>query len=129
MEESTSICDVMKENSSTIIKKLESQIPYNLQIYSDIYQEYLHMIDDLFGTCYIAEKAIFEKLPFDQNIINMMDLYGKFLTEVSLYQIDAYSNFLKFYSESRIKGMKNYDEYVHKIAESYMKMISGSFKT
>ena len=124
-EDVPSVCDIMKGNTSTIIKKLETQLPVNLQIYSDIYQEYLHMIDDLFGTCYIAEKEIFDKIVPDPNSRKLMDSYGKFFTKISVLQIQNYSNFLKWYSDIRIKSMKNYDEYAHKIIESYMRMISN----
>lgn len=39
-----SICDVMKNNTSEIIQKLESQIPTYAQLSSDLYTKYLHMI-------------------------------------------------------------------------------------
>lgn len=55
-EKKLSICDIMKEDTSDILKKLESQIPPLFQGYSDLYTAYLHMYDDIFGTCYIAEK-------------------------------------------------------------------------
>ncbi len=42
--EKYSICDIMKGNTSVIIQKMESQIPVNFQIYSDMYKEYLHMM-------------------------------------------------------------------------------------
>lgn len=51
-----SICDIMKSGTSEIIKKLEIQIPTYAQIYSDIYKEYLHTLDELYGVCYISEK-------------------------------------------------------------------------
>ena len=58
-EDSISICDLMKDHTSTVIKKAESQIPTYTQIFSDVYREYLHVIDDLYGTCYISEKEFF----------------------------------------------------------------------
>ena len=50
-EEKLSICDIMKEDTSEVIKKMESQMPSQFQNYSDVYTEYLHMLDDIFGTC------------------------------------------------------------------------------
>jgi len=75
-----SICDVMKDNTSKRLKKLESQIPSYFQEYSDLYTEYLHMFDDLFGTCYISEKEFFDKLGFDQETLKTFDNYSKTLT-------------------------------------------------
>ena len=39
-EENLSICDIMKEDTSKVIKKLESQMPSQFQNYSDVYTEY-----------------------------------------------------------------------------------------
>jgi len=65
-ESKISVCDVMKNNTSKSIKKLESQIPTLVQQYSDLYSAYLHSFDDIFGTCYIAEKEFFNKLGIDK---------------------------------------------------------------
>ena len=40
-KDTMSICDVMKNNTSAIIGKLESQIPIYAQLYSDLYTKYL----------------------------------------------------------------------------------------
>jgi hypothetical protein len=71
-----SICDVMKEDTSRIIQKLESQIPSNFQQYSDLYTAYLHTLEDVFGTCYISEKEFFEKLNIDQGILTAYQKYS-----------------------------------------------------
>ena len=42
-EERLSICDIMKEDTSEIIKKMESKMPSLFQNYSDLYTEYLYM--------------------------------------------------------------------------------------
>jgi len=36
-----SVCDVMKSKTSSVIRKMESQIPSYMQEYSDLYTEYL----------------------------------------------------------------------------------------
>lgn len=68
-EKHISICDVMKENTSEVIQKLESNIPTLVKNYSDLHTAYLHMFDDLFETCYMAEKEFFDKLNIDQGIL------------------------------------------------------------
>jgi hypothetical protein len=123
-----SICDIMKGNTSAIIQKMESQIPVNFQIYSDMYKEYLHMIDDLFGTCYLSEKEFFDKMNIDDRILKIMDSYGKTYTEIYNSQIENYSSFLKWYSKMRTSGMRSYDKFAHVMMDSYAKMISDFSK-
>ncbi len=123
-----SICDIMKGNTSAIIQKMESQIPVNFQIYSDMYKEYLHMIDDLFGTCYLSEKEFFDKMNIDDRILKIMDSYGKTYTEIYSSQIENYSSFLNWYSKMRTSGMRSYDKFAHVMMDSYAKMISDFSK-
>jgi len=123
-----SVCDIMKGNTSAIIQKMESQIPVNFQIYSDMYKEYLHMIDDLFGTCYLSEKEFFDKMNIDDRILKIMDSYGKTYTEIYNSQIENYSSFLKGYSKMRTSGMRSFDKFAHVMMDSYAKMISDFSK-
>ena len=69
LEKNLSVCDIMKNDTSEVIKKLESIMPMMFQSYSDFYTHYLHILDDMYGTCYIAEKEFFDKLNLDQNIL------------------------------------------------------------
>ncbi|HSB50785.1 MAG TPA: hypothetical protein VLC72_05610 [Nitrosopumilaceae archaeon] len=119
-----SICDVMKSNTSTIINKIESQIPTFFQMQSDVYKEYLHSMDDLFGTCFISEKEFVEKLNLDQNTLKFFDDYWKNVTKSYLSQIDISTNFLRTYSQMRISAIKSFDSYMHVMMESYAKMLS-----
>lgn len=123
-----SVCDIMKGNTSAIIQKMESQIPVNFQIYSDMYKEYLHMIDDLFGTCYLSEKEFFDKMNIDDRTLKIMDSYGKTYTEIYSSQIENYSSFLKWYLKMRTSGMRSYDKFAHVMMDSYAKMISDFSK-
>jgi len=43
------------------------QIPSHFQIYSDMYKVYLHVIDDIFGTCVMSEEEFFEKMNMNKN--------------------------------------------------------------
>jgi hypothetical protein len=119
-----SVCDIMKGNTSEIIKKMESQIPTYFQMHSDVYTEFLHTMDDLFGTCFIAEKEFFDKLNFDQYTLNLFDSYWKNITKMYSSQIDMSTDFLRAYSQMRISGIKLFDNYMHVMTESYAKMIS-----
>ncbi len=119
-----SVCDVMKNNTSSVIKKLESQIPSYVQENSDLYTEYLHMYDDLFGTCYISEKEFFDKLGFDQETLKTFDNYSKTLTNFYSSQIDMSTNYLRAYVKMRISAIKSYDNYLHVMMDSYAKNLS-----
>ncbi len=122
--DSISLCETMKGNTSKVIKKLESQIPIQFQIYSDVYSEYLHMVDDLFGSCYIAEKEFFDKLNIDQNSIRIFDEFWSILAKIYTDQIEVSTELLKAYGQMRISAIKSYDNYMHVFTESYAKILS-----
>lgn len=119
-----SMCDIMKGNTSEIIKKMETQIPTYFQMHSDVYKEFLHTLDDLFGTCYIGEKEFFDKLNFDQYTLKLFDSYLKNITKMYSSQIEMSTDFLKAYSQMRIAGIKLFDSYMHTVMDSYAKMLS-----
>ncbi len=123
-QDKISACDVMKDNTSKVIKKMESQIPSYVQEYSDLYAEYLHTFDDFFGTCYIAEKEFFDKLGFDQETLKTFDNYSKTLANFYSSQIEMSTSYLKDYVKMRISAIKSYDRYLHVMMDSYAKTLS-----
>lgn len=122
--EKISICDLFKENTSNLIQKMESQIPIYGQIYSDIYKESLHMLEDVFGTCYISEKEFFDKLNIDQYALKQWDIYSKSILDFYSRQIDASTNLLKIYSSNRISAIQTYENFMHAWMDSYQKMLT-----
>jgi len=120
----TSVCDLMKDNTSSVIRKMESQIPSYVQGYSDLYAEYLHTIDDLFGTCYLSEKEFFDKLNIDQKTLKVFDDLSGFWEKIATSQIETSTNFMRAYVQMRISAIKSYDKYVHTMMDSYAKMLS-----
>jgi hypothetical protein len=123
-ESTISICDIMKNNTSEIIKKMESQVPSLVQHYSDLYTEYLHMYDDLFGTCYIAEKEFFEQLNIDQGILRQIKENSESIKNNYIENINMASKSFDEYVKMRISAIKSFDNYVHVMMESYAKMLS-----
>ena len=123
-QDKISACDVMKENTSKVIKKMESQIPTYVQESSDLYAEYLHTFDDFFGTCYIAEKEFFDNFGFDQETLKTFDNYSKTLANFYSSQIDMSTNYLRAYVKMRISAIKSYDRYLHVMMDSYAKSLS-----
>lgn len=123
-ENTISMCDVLKTNTSKIIKKLESQTPSNFQHFSDLYTEYLHLLDDIFSTCYLAEKEFFDKLGFDQKTLKVFDDFMNTMSDNVTTQIDMSSDMLRSYVEIRVSAIKSYDAYVHICMDGYAKMLS-----
>jgi len=123
-EEKLSICDIMKEDTSEVIKKMESNMPSLFQNYSDLYTEYLHMWDDIFGTCYIAEKEFFDKLNIDQGILRQLKGNSKSIKKNYIENIDMTGKFFDEYIKMRISAIKSFDNYTHVMMESYAKILS-----
>ena len=119
-----SVCNVMKNNTSKVIKKMESQIPTLMQQYSDLYAAYLHSFDDIFGTCYIAEKEFFDKLGIDKKTMKAFENYSETLTNLFTPQIDAYTTFLRDYVKMRISAIDSFDRHVHVMMDSYSRILS-----
>lgn len=118
-----SVCDVMKDNTSKILKKVESQIPSYVQLYSDLYTEYLHMLEDLYGTCYISEKKFFDKLNLDTNTLESFDFNLKKLTEIQSNQIEISTQIAKAVIQSGISSIKTIDIQIHLMLDLYSKML------
>lgn len=123
-EEKLSICDIMKEDTSEIIKKMESNMPSLFQNYSDLYTEYLHMWNDIFGTCYIAEKEFFDKLNIDQEMLRQLKGNSKSIKKNYIENIDMTGKFFDEYIKMRISTIKSFDNYTHVMMESYAKILS-----
>ncbi|NQV40331.1 MAG: hypothetical protein HQ505_07340 [Nitrosopumilus sp.] len=123
-DEKLSICDVFKEDTSEVIKKLESQTPSLFQNYSNLYTAYLHMFDDLFGTCYISEKEFFNKLNLDQSILKQIKSNSESIKKAYLENIDRNAKYVDEYTKMRISAIKSFDNYMHVIMDSYAKYFS-----
>ena len=124
IENKVSICDIMKNNTSQVIKKIESQAPSLTQKYSDLYMTYLHTIDDISGTCYISEKEFFDKLNLDQGILKEVEKFSGALTAIFLDQIEFSSKYLEAYIQMRVSALKTYDNFMHVMMDSYAKTLS-----
>ena len=123
-ENELSICDVLKTDTSEIIKKLESQVPSVFQNHSNLYTEYLHMWDDLFGTCYISEKEFFDKLNIDPIILKQIKTNSESMKKSYLEFIDVNTKYWDEYFKIRISTVKSFDNFMHVMMESYAKTLS-----
>ena len=119
-----SFCDVLKTDTSKIIKKLESQVPLLFQNYSNLYAEYLHMWDDLFGTCYVSEKQFFDKLNIDPKLLKQIKENSEITKKNYLEIIDVNTKYWDEYFKMRISAIKSFDNFMHVMVESYAKTLS-----
>ena len=123
-DEKLSVCDIMKEDTSEVIKKMESKIPVLFQNYSDIYTQYLHSLDDIFGTCYIAEKAFFDKLNIDESVLRQIKENSKIIKENYFKNIETSTKFFDECTKLRLEAIKSFDTYMHTTMDSYAKILS-----
>ena len=128
-EEKLSICDVMKEDTSAIIKKMESKMPSVFQSYSDMYVKYLHTLDDVFGTCYVAEKEFFDKLNLDPDILKQIKQNSESMKKNYVENIDMAAKFFDENVRMRMEAIRSFDSYAHVMMESYAKMLSQYSKS
>lgn len=122
--EKLSVCDIMKNDTSDILKKMEFQMPIIFQNYSDLYTAYLHMFDDIFGTCYIAEKEFFDKLNIDQGILRQLKENSESIKNIYMENIENSTKFFDEYIKMRIGTIKSFDTWMHVMMETYAKILS-----
>jgi len=121
-----SVCDIMHDSASGIITKMQSLLPINMELYSDLYMECLNSFQDLFGTCYIAEKEIEDTIGINQNLLEYLDSTSKMFSKLVNTQIDMTNNMQKTYLETSISVVKTSDEYIRLMLDSYSRMVSNS---
>lgn len=118
-----SVCDVMRDNTNEVIMKVESLLPTFIESFTDLQTEYLRIARDFFGTCYIAEKELLDKMGVDQKAIEGFDKYLKVLTKSSIAEIEIANNIQKMFVDNTMSAMKCYDDYVKLMLSSYAKML------
>lgn len=119
-----SICDLVKNDSSEIIHKMESKVPTIIQRYTDLYSEYLKLCDNLFGTCYIAEKEFFDKLNLDQNLLREVKKSSNQLKNQALNNVEFGTSFFDVMIKTRISAIRTYDIYMRTMLETWSKILS-----
>ena len=124
VRETPSICNMYKDNMSKVINRIEMHLPVHLQMYSDMYKEYLHTLDDVYGTCIMAENAFERMLPL-QDLLEQVRPYADGMTDMWIKHVDDFDNYLKWYTRMRITYMKLYDESVHALINPYAGMLAG----
>jgi hypothetical protein len=118
-----SVCDVMRDNTNEVIMKIEGLLPSYIESVTDLQSEGLRITRDFFGTCYIAEKELLDKMGVDQKTIESFDKFLKIITKTTVSEIDMINNFQRTWTENIMSSMKSYDDYVKVMLSSYAKML------
>ena len=118
-----SVCDVMRDNTNEIIMKVESLLPSYIESFTELQTEYLRIARDFFGTCYIAEKELLDKMGVDQKAIEGFDKYLKVFTKSAISEIDMVNSFQMTVVNNTMSAMKSYDDYVKLMLTTYAKML------
>jgi hypothetical protein len=121
-----SACDIIHDSATVIIEEMQSLLPINIELYSDFYMECLNSFQDLFGTCYIAEKEIESTVGIDQKFLVYLDTAAKAYSKLAISGIEMINNIQKAYLQTGTSAVKTSDEYIHLMLDSYSKMVSNS---
>jgi glutathione peroxidase-family protein len=103
--------------------KVESLVPTYIENFTNLQSEYFRIARDFFGTCYIVEKELLDKIGVDQKAIEGFDKYLRVFTKSAISEIEVASNFQKTIVNNTMSVMKSYDEYVKLMLSSYAKML------
>jgi len=95
----SSVYDIWKDNTHKLITKMKYQTPIYLQAYNQVHAEFLHSVDNSFGTCYIWQKQYFDKMGIDQKVINAGEKLCDSGTNNIFELMNAYANYKKFQSD------------------------------
>ena len=121
-----SVCDTIHNSANSIIEKMESLLPVNMELYSNFYSEVFHSLQDLFGACYIAENEILSKLGISQKTLRSFGEYTKAVTTISINQIEMSNNIQKTFLKNQIAAVKSADEYIRLMLDYYAAVLAGS---
>ena len=128
-EEKLSVCEIMKDDTSEIFRKMESELPLLFQNSSNLYARYLHMLDDVLGIGYITEKKIFDRLGIDQDVLKQIKENSKSVRNTYIKNIEMSSKLFDRYIKMRIDMIKSFDNCTHVMMNSYANFLSQIFRS
>ena len=123
-----SFTDIIRENTSRMLREMELQSPTHFQIYSDMYKEYLHMLDNVFGMLLLSERELLDRVAGGADP-DFLDRFGRSAgrtTDRMLVQLDGYGDLLQWYAKARSQGMKAFDRYMHSMIGAYSEALRGA---
>jgi len=126
-ESSSKTTDLSSRNmtgyTSEVIEKIDSKIPTYVNLYSDLYKKYLHIIDNFYKNYYSNQKEIISKIGVNDAALTMFDFYLKSARQMALIQIDITENMFKNYAGYRLTALDFYDQMINGSMINFTKML------
>ena len=119
-----SMPNIVKNNTSEIIEKIDSKIPIYIQLYSDLYKKYLHIANNFCTTSCLAQKELFDKAGVNDAVLTMFDAYLGSVKQMVLLQIDINENMIQSYVSHRLTVLDFYDQMINRNITNFAKMFS-----
>lgn len=112
----------IKDNTSEIIEKIDSKIPAYVQLYSDLYKKYLHIVNNFCTTSYLTQKEFCEKMGVDDARFTVFNAYLESIKKMALLQIDITENMFQSYVSYRLTILDFYDQMANESISSFAKI-------
>src|SRR6476660_3076503 len=91
-KESTKTSNLSSRNitdyTSEVIEKMDSKISTYVNLYSELYKKYFHIMDNFYNSCYSNQKEIINKMGVNDAVFTIFDTYLKSVRQMALLQID-----------------------------------------
>ncbi len=124
-EDINSICDIWKDCTHKFIRKAEQKTPVYIQTYTQIHSEFLHCIDNIFGSCYLWQKQYFDKLGIPKSTINEYEKSCRFFLDEITSQMDSFAKISQLESNYLIDTMQSSNNYVRQGLDWYAKIMTN----
>ncbi|WP_101476800.1 hypothetical protein [Candidatus Nitrosotalea bavarica] len=123
-EQKTTSPNIIKDNTSEIIEKIDSKIPTYVKLYSDLYKKYLHITSDFYTASYLAQKEFFGNMGVSDTRLEMFDVYLESVKKMVLLQIDINENVIQSYVGHRLTVLEFYEQMMNRNINNFSKMFS-----
>jgi hypothetical protein len=109
--------------TSKVIEKMDSKIPSYVNLYSDLYKKYLHIMDSFYNNWYSNQKETISKMGVNDAAFTMFDVYLKSVRQMALLQIDMTENIFKNYVGYRLTALDFFDQMINGNMINFTKML------
>ena len=114
---------ITTDYASKIIEKMDSKIPSYVNLHSDLYKKYLHIMDNCYNIWYSNQKETIGKMGVNDAAITMFDTYLKSFRQMALLQIDITENMFKNYVGYRLMALDFFDQMINDNMMNFTKML------
>ena len=121
-----SIQNIVKDNTSEIIEKIDSKIPSYVQLYSELYKKYLHIANNFWSTSYLTQKQFLNRIGMDDSKFSLFETFSQAVKKMALFQIDMTENMFKTYISRRLSVLDYYEQMMNWNTSNFYNMFSQS---